>query len=110
MLEELHCIPAGVGKNNFPDNYLSCKSGDNIFHKDPYFAEYVFHYWFWKNMLKNFEDSSWIGFCQYRRYWLKEGYDKSIKIERNNIKDNILSSIPSSWENYESVIAKELCR
>ena len=53
------------GKNNFPNNYLSIKSGDNIFHKDPYFAEYVFHYWFWKNMLKNFEDSSWIGFCQY---------------------------------------------
>ena len=108
LLEELHCIPAGVGKNNFPNNYLSCKSGDNIFHKDPYFAEYVFHYWFWKNMLKNFDDSSWIGFCQYRRYWLKEGYDKSIKIERNNIKDNILSSIPSSWEDYESVIAKRI--
>ena len=32
LLEELHCIPAGVGKNNFPNNYLSCKSGDNIFH------------------------------------------------------------------------------
>ena len=59
-------------------------------------------------MLKNFEDSSWIGFCQYRRYWLKEDYDKNIKIERNNIKDNILSSIPSSWEDYESVIAKRI--
>ena len=48
LLEELYCVPAAVGKDKFPKNYLECKSGDNIFHKDPYYAEYIFQYWFWK--------------------------------------------------------------
>ena len=108
LLDELYCQPAGVGKDKFPDNYLECKSGDNIFHKDPHYAEYVFHYWFWKNQLKNYDENSWIGFCQYRRYWLKEDYDKNITINRENLKDNVLSTIPLSWKNYDAVIAKKI--
>ena len=108
LLNELYCQPAGVGKDKFPDNYLECKSGDNIFHKDPHYAEYVFHYWFWKNQLKNYDENSWIGFCQYRRYWLKEDYDKNITINRANLKDNVLNTIPLSWKNYDAVIAKKI--
>ena len=108
LLNELYCQPAGVGKDKFPDNYLECKSGDNIFHKDPHYAEYVFHYWFWKNQLKNYDKNSWIGFCQYRRYWLKEDYDKNITINRENLKDNVLNTIPLSWKNYDAVIAKKI--
>ena len=108
LLDELYCQPAGVGKDKFPDNYLECKSGDNIFHKDPHYAEYVFHYWFWKNQLKNYDKNSWIGFCQYRRYWLKEDYDKNITINRKNLKDNVLNAIPLSWKNYDAVIAKKI--
>ena len=108
LLDELYCQPAGVGKDKFPDNYLECKSGDNIFHKDPHYAEYVFHYWFWKNQLKNYDENSWIGFCQYRRYWLKEDYDKNITINRKNLKDNVLNAIPLSWKNYDAVIAKKI--
>mgnify|MGYP006126883799 FL=1 len=108
LLNELYCQPAGVGKDKFPDNYLECKSGDNIFHKDPHYAEYVFHYWFWKNQLKNYDKNSWIGFCQYRRYWLKEDYDKNITINRKNLKDNVLNAIPLSWKNYDAVIAKKI--
>jgi len=108
LLDELYCQPAGVGKDKFPDNYLECKSGDNIFHKDPHYAEYVFHYWFWKNQLKNYDENSWIGFCQYRRYWLKEDYDKNITINRENLKDNVLNTIPLSWKNYDAVIAKKI--
>ena len=37
LLDELYCVPAAVGKDKFPKNYLECKSGDNIFHKDPYY-------------------------------------------------------------------------
>ena len=108
LLDDLYCEPAGVGKDKFPENYLECKSGDNIFHKDPHYAEYVFHYWFWKNQLKNYDKNSWIGFCQYRRYWLKEDYDKNITINRKNLKDNVLNAIPLSWKNYDAVIAKKI--
>jgi len=108
LLDDLYCEPAAVGKDKFPENYLECKSGDNIFHKDPHYAEYVFHYWFWKNKLKNYNENSWLGFCQYRRYWLKEGYDKDITITRKNLKENTLNTIPSSWKNYDAVIAKRI--
>ena len=27
LLDELHCVPAAVGKNQFPKNYLKCKKG-----------------------------------------------------------------------------------
>ena len=108
ILDNLYCQPAGVGKVEFPSNYLECKSGDNIFDKDPYYAEYIFHYWFWKNQLKNYDENSWLGFCQYRRYWLKENYDQSIKISRENLKDNILSAIPLSWQGHDAVIAKRI--
>jgi len=108
ILDNLYCQPAGVGKIEFPSNYLECKSGDNIFYKDPYYAENIFHYWFWKNQLKNYDENWWLGFCQYRRYWLKENYDQSIKISRENLKDNILSEIPLSWQDYDAVIAKRI--
>ena len=108
ILDNLYCQPAGVGKIEFPSNYLECKSGDNIFYKDPYYAENIFHYWFWKNQLKNYDENSWLGFCQYRRYWLKENYDQSIKISRENLKDNILSEIPLSWQDHDAVIAKRV--
>ena len=108
LLDELYCQPAGVGKENFPENYLDCKSGDNIMDKDPYYAEYVFHYWFWKNQLKNYDEDSWVGFCQYRRYWLKENCEPNLIITRENLKNNILSSIPLAWTNHDSVIAKRI--
>ena len=108
LLDELYCQPAGVGKEDFPENYLKCKSGDNIFDKDPYYSEFVFHYWFWKNQLKNYSENCWIGFCQYRRYWLKENYDQNLIISRENLKDNMLSSVSPSWSNYDSVVAKRI--
>ena len=108
LLDDLFCHPAGVGLETFPENYLDSKIGENIMDKDPYYAEYVFHYWFWKNQLINYDKDSWIGFCQYRRYWLKENYDPKLIITRDNLKDNILSSTPSSWSNYDAVIAKRI--
>jgi hypothetical protein len=108
LLDDLFCDPAGVGKEKFPSHYQDSKSGDNIHHKDPSYAECIFHYWFWKNKLKDYEDNFWIGFCQYRRYWLKENYDKDLKITRNNLKDNELNSVPPSWSNYDSVIASKI--
>ena len=108
MLDDLYCQPVGVGQNSFPTNYLNCKTGENITHKDPYYAEYIFYYWFWKNQLMNYEKNSWIGFCQYRRYWLKENCDQNLIITRENLKDNMLREIPSSWSNHDAVVAKRV--
>ena len=96
---------AWVSKKERPlPNYINCNKGDNIFYKEKYYSELTFHYWFWKNQLKNYDENSWLGFCQYRRYWLKENYDHSIKISRENLKDNILSEIPLSWQDHDNLI------
>ena len=107
-LEGTKLLLAGVGKKKFSKNYITCLRGKNIQHKERNYSELTFHYWFWKNQLKNYDESTWIGFCQYRRYWLKENYDKNTRINRENLKDNILCTIPSSWKNHDSVIAKRI--
>lgn len=43
-------------------------TGDNISEKDASFSEMTGHYWAWKN----YHDSEYIGFCQYRRYFYEE--------------------------------------
>ena len=40
-----------VGQDNPPHSYLRCDKGDNIYHKEKYYSELTFHYWFWKNLL-----------------------------------------------------------
>ncbi len=62
---------AWVGKDNPPSNYLKCNYNDNIFHKEKNYSELTFHYWYWKNVLPYERDDQWIGFCQKRRYWIK---------------------------------------
>jgi hypothetical protein len=44
---------AGVGDNNFPKKYLLSNSLINIYNKEKYYSELTFHYWLWKNYLKN---------------------------------------------------------
>ena len=62
---------AWVGKDNPPSNYLKCNYKDNIFHKEKNYSELTFHYWYWKNLLPYERDDQWVGFCQKRRYWIK---------------------------------------
>ena len=47
---------AAVGKLNLPNNYIKCNSGKNIFHKEQNYSELTFHYWYWKNLLKEEND------------------------------------------------------
>ena len=98
---------AAVGKNNFPANYLTCNTGDNIFYKEEYYSELTFHYWFWKNLLHNYSNETWIGFCQKRRFWLQEKEDLNLQINEN-IKDKFLHKIPEEWNNFDSVICKPI--
>ena len=70
------------------------------------YGEYSFYYWFWKNKLMDYDKDTWLGFCQYRRYWLKESSDQNLTITRDNLKENILRSVPSAWNSYDAVVAK----
>ena len=103
-LENLGLNLVGVGKNTFNENYITCEAGKNINEKEAHYSELTFHYWLWKNKLKEFSDSDWIGFCQKRRFWIKsKNEDKD-----RQLKDIILKDIPAEWAEYEAVICEPI--
>ena len=71
-VKELNYIPVGLGSDVFSNEWLLDKKNINISKKNPYYGEYSFHYWLWKNELDNIPDNTWIGFCAYRRFWQRE--------------------------------------
>ena len=62
IIKSLGYIPVGLGNNNFSKEWVKDNSGENISHKNKYYGEYSFHYWFWKNKLPQLKDDKWIGF------------------------------------------------
>ena len=96
---------AWVGQEVPPNGYLTCDKDQNIFIKEKYYSELTFHYWYWKNLL-NYENKNWIGFCQKRRFWLKNDAKEEINIE--NVKKKILNQPEEEWKNYESIICKPI--
>ena len=79
-LEALNVNLVGVGKRQFNYKYTTCLNGKNIQNKEKHYSELTFHYWFWKNKLKNYRNNDWIGFCQKRRFWTKNSSKvKSLK-------------------------------
>jgi len=105
-LEKLNLNLVGVGKNIFPKLYLNTLNGKNIQHKESFYSELTFHYWFWKNDLKNYDNDTWIGFCQKRRFWLQDN-----KNSINNFDDlntHILKKIPDEWKLKNSIICNPI--
>ena len=95
-----------VGNDNPPSNYISCNTKNNIFHKEKYYSELTFQYWFWKNLL-SVNDRHWIGFCQKRRYWIKKE-SKNSNINYSNFQNHILDKVPDEWSGCESVICEPI--
>ena len=99
----LSYIPVGLGDKNFSNKFLSDKTGENISSKNSFYGEYTFHYWLWKNKKINF--NTWIGFCQYRKFWKKNFEDTEIK-NFNNLNKIILKEIPEKLLNYDSILGE----
>lgn len=106
-LDNLPYKKAGVGKSTFPKNYYLSDNLDNIFYKEKYYSELTFQYWFWKNKLHQLQESTWIGFCQKRRFWIKkESID--LEINLNNLKDHLLLSVPEALLQNNSIIVNSI--
>jgi len=106
MLEKSSLNLAGVGEHDFSLNYINTKVKNNIHHKEKFYSELTFHYWYWKNLLMS-ENSDWVGFCQKRRFWVKEDTDLS-KINKNNLIENLLIKEGHSWSNLDSIICNPI--
>ena len=85
LIKKLSYIPVGLGDKRFSKECFDDKRNLNIANKNPYYGEYTFHYWVWKNFLDKI-DTKWIGFCQYRKFFLKKN------ILNKNIDFDIFSS------------------
>ena len=95
-----------VGEGINPNNYILCNNKDNIFFKEKFYSELTFHYWYWKNQL-DLNDDSWIGFCQKRRFWIKKD-SIGKKIDKKNLHEHYLSSVPDEWTGYEAIVCNPI--
>ena len=102
-IKSLNYIPVGLGNKKFSSKWIRDNSGENISVKNSFYGEYTFHYWFWKNKLKEISDHTWIGFCAYRRFWTKSS--NSLKIFN---KQDFLSEIPNDWDNYDVILGQNI--
>ena len=105
-LEDLKLELVGVGNETFPENYIQCNNGVNIQSKEKHYSELTFHYWLWKNELNNLSKDIWIGFCQKRRFWIKDPTTKMNNIK--DLSDNLLRKIPEDFEEYDAFICEPI--
>ncbi len=94
-------IPVGLKNKNFSNEWLTDDTLINISEKNPFYGEYTFYYWYWKNMLKDKKEDDWIGFCSYRELW---GDKKNITDKHST--NSLLKSLPEEWKNYETIIGE----
>ena len=111
-LKKLKYIPVGLGSKNFSSEWTRDNTGENISYKNPYYGEYTFYYWFWKNILNKTNDGNWIGFTGYRYHWSKNNLLKSEEITKivtiENFDQYILKKIPKEWNNYECILGEKI--
>ena len=104
-IKKLDYVPVGLGNAKFSKEWLKDDTLVNISHKNKYYSEYTFDYWFWKNILPKIEDNHWVGFCNYRRFWL----NNKIKITENSkVEDVVIREIPTEWENFDTILGNHV--
>ena len=103
-IKKVGYVPVGLGSGKFSAEWLKDDTLINISHKNKYYAEYTFYYWFWKNILPKIEDGHWIGFCSYRELW----GNKKIITENSKFEDVVLTQIPSEWNKFDTILGEHI--
>ncbi len=106
FIQKLGYVPVGLGDKDYSDNFLTDRKGINIAKKNPFYGEYTFHYWLWKNKINEL-DNKWIGFCQYRKFWCNNNYNKQVK-DFSNFENLLIKTIPNEYNSYESILGEPL--
>ena len=71
IVKRLNYIPVGLKNNNFSNEWIRDNTLDNISEKNPYYGEYTFYYWYWKNQLKNKKKMNGLVFVLIENYGVK---------------------------------------
>ncbi len=106
MINKTGYIPVGLGKNIRSNKFIKDNTRDNISNKNQFYGEYTFHYWLWKNNLRKL-DKDWVGFCQYRKFWVKNQIDKTIN-NFDNLNEILLKKIPDEYNEFESILGEPI--
>ena len=102
IIKDLNYLPVGLGDNKFSDEWFNDKKGDNISIKNPFYGEYTFHYWLWKNYLDKI-DNNWIGFCQYRKFWIEKKLNKNFSY--NEFKNAVIKNL-EKYKDYDVILGE----
>ncbi len=105
-IKKLGYTPVGLGKNITSTKFEVDNKGINISDKNPFYGEYSFHYWIWKNEIKNFKEEEWIGFCQYRKFWSTNQPDKISNI--SDLDKNLIKKVPKEYDKFEVILGEPL--
>ena len=105
-IKKLGYLPVGLGKNIKSNNFITDNTKINIADKNPFYGEYTFHYWLWKNKI-NDNEKEWIGFCQYRKFWVKENYENTIS-DLNTLNNLLLKQIPNNFERFDVILGEPM--
>jgi len=101
---DLGYIPVGLGNKIFSENFFKDKDQNNIAHKNPYYGEYTFHYWLWKNYINEI-NTEWVGFCQYRKFFVQ---NVNVNLEKfESLKKNIITHIPENLNNFDCILSEQ---
>ncbi len=106
-IKKLEYIPVGLGNKITSNKFEVDYRGVNISSKNPFYGEYSFHYWIWKNEIKKLDNEKWIGFCQYRKFWSSDRKQTAIK-NLSDLKKKLIKKIPEEYENTEVILGEPL--
>ena len=104
LIKKLSYIPVGLGDKTFSNDCFTDKNEINISRKNPFYREYTFHYWIWKNYLTKIK-TPWIGFCQYRKFFLKKNISDN-KISFNLLRSSIIDQIDENEMNFDCILGE----
>ena len=105
FIEKMNYLPVGLGDNITSKVFFSDKLNDSIAFKNKFYGEYTFHYWIWKNYYQNIK-TDWVGFCQYRKFFLKEKI-KEEKISFQTLKKYSINDIDDSFKEYDCILGEQ---
>ncbi len=105
IIKKLSYIPVGLGEKKFSKECINDKTGDNISLKNLNYGEYTFHYWIWKNYLDNIK-TEWVGFCQYRKFFVKEMINKK-NLSFDKLKEISINNISKDLNNYDCILGEQ---
>jgi len=103
IIKNLGYEPVGLKNDDFSENWLRDNTLKNISEKNPYYGEYTFYYWYWKNLLSFKDEKKWIGFCSYREYWANKENNSS-----TNLNDLVLREPHEEWDKFDTIIGKPI--